>query len=47
MKIFKKNLVKMTMKMVGSLALFLGAMVIVPTSLVGSHQPKCPDELLK
>jgi hypothetical protein len=47
MKLFKKNLVKITMKMVGSLALFLGTMVIVPTSLVLGHQPKCPDEFLK
>lgn len=47
MKLFKKNLVKRTMKMVGYLSLFLGAIVIVPTSLASSHQPKCPNELLK
>lgn len=47
MNLFKKNLVKMIMKMVGSLALFLGALVIVPTSFISGYQPKCPDELLK
>lgn len=47
MRLFKKNLVKMTMKMVGSFALFLAAIVIVPTSIASSYQPKCPDELLK
>lgn len=47
MKLFKKNLTKVTMKIVGSLALFLAGIVIVPTSLASGHQPKCPDELLK
>lgn len=43
----KKLLTSKIMKVVGSVALFLGTIVIVPTSLLGSHQPKCPDELLK
>jgi hypothetical protein len=43
MKLLKKNL----LKMVGSLSLFLAALVIVPASLCAGHQPKCPDELLK
>lgn len=43
MKLVRKNL----LKMVGSFALFLGALVIVPASLCLGHQPKCPDDLLK
>lgn len=47
MKFSKKYILKKAMKMIGSLALFLGTIVIVPTSIIGSYQPKCPDELLK
>ncbi|AND84475.1 cyclic lactone autoinducer peptide [Clostridium tyrobutyricum] len=47
MKFLKSSLTKKSMKMIGSLALFLGGIVLVPTSLVSGHQPKCPDELLK
>lgn len=47
MKKFKNLLVSRSMKIAGSIALFLGTIVIVPTSILSSHQPKCPDELLK
>lgn len=47
MNFSKKDLLKKTMRMVGSLALFLAAIVIVPTSAASGHQPKCPDELLR
>ncbi|AZV57718.1 cyclic lactone autoinducer peptide [Clostridium sp. AWRP] len=47
MKNLKKSLLSKTMKTVGSLSLFLAAIVITPTSLGGAHQPKCPDEFLK
>ncbi|AGK97488.1 cyclic lactone autoinducer peptide [Clostridium pasteurianum] len=43
----KKLLTAKVMKVVGSVALFLGTIVIVPTSTMSFHQPKCPDELLK
>ncbi|RMD00392.1 cyclic lactone autoinducer peptide [Clostridium autoethanogenum] len=47
MKNLKESLLSKTMKVVGSLSLFLAAIVIVPTSAGGAHQPKCPDEFLK
>ncbi|WP_081428001.1 cyclic lactone autoinducer peptide [Clostridium kluyveri] len=47
MKSLKEKLLKKSMKMVGSLSLFFAAMVLVSTSLIGGHQPKCPDDLLK
>ncbi|MCI1945230.1 AgrD family cyclic lactone autoinducer peptide [Clostridium luticellarii] len=47
MKLIKDYLLKKSMKMVGSLALFLGALVLFPNSLISGQQPKCPDELLK
>lgn len=47
MKNLKKVLLGKTMKMVGSLSLFLAAIVITPTSLGSGYQPKCPEELLK
>lgn len=47
MKFSKEYLLKKSMKMVGFLSLFLAALVIVPTSTLGSYQPKCPDEFLK
>ncbi|MEY7998945.1 cyclic lactone autoinducer peptide [Clostridium sp. Mt-5] len=47
MKSFKKRLLKKSTKMVGSIALFLGSLVLFPNSLLSGHQPKCPDELLK
>lgn len=47
MKNIKKLLTWKAMKAVGSVALFLGALVIFPTSTLAGHQPKCPDELLK
>ncbi|ADK15898.1 cyclic lactone autoinducer peptide [Clostridium ljungdahlii] len=47
MKNLKKSLLSKTMKVVGSLSLFLAAIVIVPTSTGGAYQPKCPDEFLK
>lgn len=43
----KKLLTTKVMKVVGTTALFLGALVIVPTSTLFGHQPKCPDEFLK
>lgn len=47
MKFLRKMFVKNSMKVVGSVALFLSALVIVPTSFASGYQPKCPDELLK
>ncbi|AJA48633.1 hypothetical protein CPAST_c25640 [Clostridium pasteurianum DSM 525 = ATCC 6013] len=47
MKNIKNLLVSKSMKFLGSIALFLGAIVIVPTSTLLGHQPKCPDEFLK
>ncbi|WP_010241171.1 AgrD family cyclic lactone autoinducer peptide [Clostridium arbusti] len=47
MESIKKSLTSKVMKVVGSVSLFLGALVIVPTSTLSSHQPKCPDEFLK
>ncbi len=44
---FKKKLSKQLMKALGSAALFLGALAIMPTSFASSQQPKCPDEFLK
>jgi len=43
----KEKLIKKSMKMVGSLSLFLGEIVITPTCFGCAYQPKCPDELLK
>gem|GEM_PF-2001958 len=42
-----KKLISKTMNIIGCVALFVGALAIVPTSLLSSHQPKCPDEFLK
>lgn len=47
MKNIKKLLTVKAMKVVGSVALFLGALVIFPNSLASGYQPKCPDEFLK
>ncbi|AGK97362.1 cyclic lactone autoinducer peptide [Clostridium pasteurianum] len=47
MKTIKKLLTVKAMKAIGTAALFLGTLVIVPTSTLSGHQPKCPDELLK
>jgi cyclic lactone autoinducer peptide len=47
MKSLKKCLLSKAMKVVGSLSLFLAAIVITPTSLGSTYQPKCPEELLK
>lgn len=47
MKDIKKLLTVKVMKVVGVTALFLGTLVIVPTSTLLGHQPKCPDEFLK
>jgi cyclic lactone autoinducer peptide len=47
MTLFNDFLMKRAMKLIGVLALALGALAIVPTSLASSQQPKCPDELLK
>ncbi|OAA92069.1 AgrD family cyclic lactone autoinducer peptide [Clostridium ljungdahlii] len=47
MKNLKKSLLSKTMKAVGSLSLFLAAIVITPTSLGMGHQPKCSEDLLK
>jgi hypothetical protein len=44
---FKKKLSKKLLKTLGSAALFLGALAIMPTSFASSQQPKCPDEFLK
>ncbi|WP_309245051.1 cyclic lactone autoinducer peptide [Clostridium estertheticum] len=41
-----KKLIHKTMKMIGCVALFVGSLAIVPTSLINSHQPNCPDEFL-
>ncbi|MBU3146387.1 cyclic lactone autoinducer peptide [Clostridium sp. CF012] len=34
------------MNILGVVALFVGTIAIVPTSLISSHQPNCPDEFL-
>ncbi|OAA93700.1 cyclic lactone autoinducer peptide [Clostridium coskatii] len=47
MKNLKKTLLSKIMKVVGSISLFLAAIVITPTSLGLGYQPKCPKELLK
>ncbi|AYD39664.1 cyclic lactone autoinducer peptide [Clostridium fermenticellae] len=47
MKSFKKYFLKKSMKLIGSVALLLGGIVMTPTSLISGHQPKCPDEFLK
>ncbi|AZV57657.1 cyclic lactone autoinducer peptide [Clostridium sp. AWRP] len=47
MKNLKENVLKKSMKVVGDLSLSLATIVIVPTSAIGAHQPKCPDDLLK
>ena len=46
MKNLKESVLKKSMKMVGSLSLFLAALVITPASTIYSHQPKCPDDFL-
>ena len=46
-EITMKSLLSKTMNIIGVVSLFIGAIVIVPTSLLSAHQPKCPDELLK
>ncbi|APM40523.1 cyclic lactone autoinducer peptide [Clostridium kluyveri] len=47
MKFSKERLLRKSMKIVGSLFLFLATIVIVPTSIGVGHQPKCPDEFLR
>jgi cyclic lactone autoinducer peptide len=47
MKFSKEGIVKTSMKMLGTIAIFVGAIVIMPTSLLLGHEPKCPDDLLK
>lgn len=47
MQTIKKLLTAKVMKLVGSAALLLGTLVILPTSTLSGHQPKCPNELLK
>ncbi|WP_368489916.1 cyclic lactone autoinducer peptide [Clostridium sp. BJN0013] len=47
MNFFKKKLLMRSMKIIGTLILFLSPIFITPTCTLGYHQPKCPDELLK
>jgi cyclic lactone autoinducer peptide len=47
MKFLKNELLKNSMRIVGTLILFLSPIFITPTCTLGYHQPKCPDELLK
>ena len=47
MKALKKMLTKNAAKFLGSLALLIGALAIVPASTGLTNEPKCPDELLK
>lgn len=47
MQTIKKLLTAKAMKVMGSVALLLGTLVIYPNSLAAGHQPKCPDDLLK
>jgi len=42
-----KKLIRKTMNIIGCVALFVGTLAIVPTSMLNSHQPNCPDEFLK
>jgi cyclic lactone autoinducer peptide len=35
------------MNVIGVVALFVGTIAIVPTSLLTTHQPNCPEEFLK
>jgi len=43
----KEKLIKKSMKMVGSLSLFLSKIPLNSTCILACYQPKCPDELLK
>lgn len=47
MKLLKIAVSKNAAKLLGSLALLIGALAIVPTSTGFANEPKCPDELLK
>lgn len=43
----KERLLEKSMKVVGSLSLFLSKISLSSTCQGGFYQPKCPDELLK
>lgn len=47
MSLLKKMVSKNAAKLLGTLALFIGALAIVPASTGWGNEPKCPDELLK
>jgi len=47
MKNLKESVLKKSMKVVGYVSLFLAGIVMMPTSMFGGYQPKCPDELLR
>jgi len=42
-----KKLIRITMTLIGVLALFIGNMAIMPASLFWGHEPNCPDEFLR
>ncbi|EDK35372.1 cyclic lactone autoinducer peptide [Clostridium kluyveri] len=47
MKSLKGKLLRNGLKVLGNVSLFLSAVVVVVTSGGGTHQPKCPRELLR
>ncbi|WP_373845432.1 cyclic lactone autoinducer peptide [Clostridium sp.] len=47
MKFLKNTLLNQSMKMLGSLSLFLAGIIMTSTCTGGFYQPKCPNELLK
>lgn len=47
MKSLKRKLLKNGLKMLGNVSIFLSAVVVVVTSALSGHQPKCPDEFLR
>lgn len=42
-----KKLICASITIIGSLALLIGNVAIMPASLIYTHEPKCPDEFLK
>jgi len=42
-----KKLIRITMTLIGVLALFIGNMAIMPASLIHGHEPNCPEEFLR
>lgn len=47
MKGFREASLKKALRIFGTLALFFGTIAVIPTSMIHTHEPKCPDDLLK